>query len=159
MPPVIDARDALHRHLATQRRRLAVSYLVHLLWFATMCALAFAQHQPLGLRYSVLLTLLTVPPVLYFTVRVHTLCRTLDPHARTVGLVPVLVTTLVLSPFESGLLLPLKNLLVANALLRRHAASTAAAQAAASHATTPAASNGQSSSRPPASASTGTRTP
>jgi hypothetical protein len=153
---VSDPHEALYRQLAATRRRLAGSYLAHLLWFAAMGALMFDQRHPLGLRYCVLLTLLTVPPVLYFTVRAHTLCRALDPHARTVGLTVVLVTTLVLSPFESGLLLPLKNLLVANALLRRR---PAPAQAAASQSASLAASNGQSSSRPAPSASTGTRTP
>ena len=73
-----------------------------------------------GLRVAVLLTLLTVPPVLIQAVRVHHCCRALDPRAATVGWVPVLVTTLLLSPFESGLILPVKNLLAANRLLRRH---------------------------------------
>jgi hypothetical protein len=33
----------------------------------------------------------------------------------------VIVTTFILSPFESGLILPLKNLLAANKLLKKHA--------------------------------------
>jgi hypothetical protein len=62
--------------------------------------------------------------VLIYTVRVHRLCRAIDPAASTVGWIPVLVTTVVLSPFESGLVLPVKNLLAANGVLKRHAAST-----------------------------------
>ena len=68
---------------------------------------------------SVLLTLITVPAALFYTVRVHKLCRAIDPSAHTVGLVPVLVITFVLSPFESGLILPAKNLFAANRILRR----------------------------------------
>jgi hypothetical protein len=46
------------------------------------------------------------------------LCRAIDPRAKTIGLVPVLVTTVVLSPFESGLLLPAKNLLASRRILK-----------------------------------------
>jgi hypothetical protein len=92
--------------------------VLHVVWFAVMCTFTALQWRQDGLKASVLLTLLTVPPVLFYTVRAHRLCRALDPRARTVGLVPVLVTTVILSPFESGLVLPLKNLLVANRILR-----------------------------------------
>lgn len=72
-----------------------------------------------GLRATVLPTLLTVPPVLFPTVRVHRLGRAIDPTAPTVGLVPVLVTAVLLSPFEAALVLPAKDLWVAHRLLRR----------------------------------------
>ena len=85
-----------------------------------MCAFAALQWNQRGLQASVLLTLITVPPVLFYTVKTHKLCRTIDPTAPTIGLVPVLVTTVILSPFESGLVLPAKNLLVANRILRAH---------------------------------------
>jgi len=111
-------RDDLLLQLARTRAGLIRTYLLHVAWFAIMCAFTVMQWRHDGLKASVLLTLLTVPPVLFYTVRAHRLCRALDPRARTVGLVPVLVTTVILSPFESGLLLPLKNLLVANRLLR-----------------------------------------
>jgi hypothetical protein len=52
---------------------------------------------------------------------VHKLCRRIDPAAPTVGWVPVLITTFVLSPFESGLILPAKNLLAARRILHAHA--------------------------------------
>ncbi|MDN5782784.1 MAG: hypothetical protein L0H23_12340 [Luteimonas sp.] len=94
------------------------TYVLHVAWFVAMCAFVGLQWDRHGLKASVALTLLTVPPVLFYTVRVHALCRALDPRARTVGLVPVLLTTLVLSPFESGLVLPAKNLLAANRVLR-----------------------------------------
>jgi len=86
-----------------------------------MCAFVGLHWSQHGLQASVLLTLVTVPPVLYYTVSVHKLCRAIDPQARTVGWVPVLVTTFVLSPFESGLVLPLKNLLACNKVLRQAA--------------------------------------
>ena len=97
---------------------LVRTYVLHVVWFAIMCIFAASRWSEHGLKASVLLTLVTVPPVLFYTVRVHKLCRAIEPQARTVGWVPVLVTTLVLSPFESGLVLPAKNLLVARRLLR-----------------------------------------
>ena len=111
-------REALLLQLARTRTGLIRTYVVHVAWFAVMCTATVMQWRHDGLKASVLLTLVTVPPVLFYTVRAHRLCRALDPRARTVGLVPVLVTTVILSPFESGLVLPLKNLLVANRLLR-----------------------------------------
>jgi len=111
-------RDELLRQLARTRTGLIRTYVLHVLWFAIMCTATAMQWRHDGLKASVLLTLVTVPPVLFYTVRAHRLCRALDPRARTVGLVPVLITTAVLSPFESGLVLPLKNLLATNRLLR-----------------------------------------
>lgn len=111
-------RDALLLQLARTRTALIRTYVLHVAWFAVMCTATALQWRQDGLTASVLLTLVTVPPVLFYTVRAHRLCRALDPRARTVGLVPVLVTTVILSPFESGLVLPLKNLLVAQRLLR-----------------------------------------
>ena len=99
---------------------------MHVAWFATMCIFVWLQLSHGGVAASVLLTLLTVPPVLFYTVRVHKICRRIDPSASTVGWVPVLITTLVLSPFESGLILPAKNLLVGSRMLRAHQASGAA---------------------------------
>lgn len=93
---------------------------MHVAWFAIMLAFVSLQWAQQGLKASVLLTLLTVPPVLVYTVKVHHLCRAIDPKARTVGWVPVLVTTIALSPFESGLILPAKNLLAANRILKAH---------------------------------------
>lgn len=111
-------RDELLRQLARTRTGLIRTYVLHVSWFTIMCTATALQWRQDGLKTTVLLTLVTVPPVLVHTVRTHRLCRALDPRARTVGLVPVLITTVILSPFESGLVLPLKNLLVASRLLR-----------------------------------------
>jgi hypothetical protein len=102
-----------------------------------MLAFVSLQWAQQGLKASVLLTLLTVPPVLIYTVRVHHLCRAIDPRAPTVGWVPVLVTTLALSPFESGLILPAKNLLAANRILKVHDSSLADPSVAADGLATP----------------------
>lgn len=115
----IDGLDVRLAALARTRRSLLRAYLLHVVWFVTMCTFAGLHWNEHGLKWSVFLTLGTVPPVLYYTVRTHTLCRAIDTSARTVGLVPVIVTTLVLSPFESGLILPLKNMLAANRVLRQ----------------------------------------
>jgi hypothetical protein len=114
--------DAAIERLKQARDGLVRTYVLHLAWFLAMCCfVAFRWADP-GIRFSVVLVLLTVPPVLYYTVRTHHACRALDPKSRTVGLLPVLLTTIVLTPFESGLVLPLHNLLEANRQLRRHAA-------------------------------------
>lgn len=94
-----------------------------------MCTLAGLQWGQGGVEVSVLLTLLTVPPVLFYTVRVHNLCRKIDPAASTVGWVPVLITTFLLSPFESGLILPAKNLFAASRILRANQTSVMASPA------------------------------
>lgn len=112
--------DGLVRQLRQARRSLVRAYALHAAWFAIMCVLVGLHWRQDGLKLSVLLALVTVPPVLFYTVRVHTLCRAIDPAARTVGWVPVLLTTLVLSPFESGLVLPARNLVVAHRLLRTY---------------------------------------
>lgn len=106
--------------LRKARAGLVRTYALHVSWLATMCVLIGTHWNPLGLKASVVLTLVTVPPVLFYTVSVHRLCKAIDPMAHTVGLVPVLVTTLVFSPFESGLILPAKNLIAANRILRAH---------------------------------------
>jgi hypothetical protein len=111
-------RDELLSKLARTRTALIRTYVLHVVWFVVMCVFTTLQWRHDGLKASVLLTLLTVPPVLVYTVRAHRLCRALDPRARTVGLVPVVVTTIILSPFESGLILPLKNLMATNRILR-----------------------------------------
>lgn len=117
----LDTEDARYAELRKLRRALVRAYVLHVAWFVAMCVFVGWRWSEDGLKASVLLTLLTVPPVLYYTVRMHAVCRSIDPAARTVGLVPVIVTTFVLSPFESGLILPMKNLLAANKLLKRRA--------------------------------------
>lgn len=118
--------EPLHSQLRKARKSLIRAYVFHVVWFVAMCAFAGLQWNERGLRWSVLLALITVPPVLVYTVRVHKLCRAIDPYSRTVGWIPVLITTFVLSPFESGLVLPARNLLAANRLLREASALSAA---------------------------------
>ena len=125
-------KDPRVHELEKARTALLRTYVLHVAWFAVMCTLVGLRWSEHGLKVSVLLTLVTVPPVLFYTVRVHRLCRRIDPAARTVGLVPVVITTLVLSPFESGLILPAKNLFVANRVLRSCQASQLTASTASS---------------------------
>lgn len=116
--------------LRRARAGLVRTYVLHVVWFTAMCCFVGFQWDQRGLTTSVMLALVTVPPVLFYTVRVHRICRAIDPRARTVGLVPVLVTTIVLSPFESGLILPAKNLFVASRILKAHAVALPTAQEA-----------------------------
>jgi hypothetical protein len=114
--------------LEKARAGLIRTYVLHVIWFVAMCCFAVFRWDQQGLKASVLLTLVTVPPVLFYTVRVHKLCRAIDPKARTVGLVPVILITIILSPFESGLVLPAKNWLAASRLLRSNARGQQAVQ-------------------------------
>ncbi|GGM27512.1 hypothetical protein ACFQDN_13400 [Pseudomonas asuensis] len=124
MPP---SKDQLVLDLAKARTGLIHTYVMHVVWFVVMCVFFTLQWEKHDMQASVLLTLVTLPPVLLYTVRVHKLCRSLDPKARTVGLMTALITTFVLSPFESGLTLPAKNLIAANKILKPHQQVTALA--------------------------------
>lgn len=116
-----EEKAVLVRQLRKASRTLVRAYLLHVFWFAAMCITAGMQWHKDGVEAAVLLTLVTVLPVLFYTVRVHKLCRSIDPAAATVGWVPLLITTFVLSPFESGLIPPAKNLFAARRILRAYA--------------------------------------
>ena len=65
------------------------------------------------------LALTTVPPVIAYATAVHKTCRRIDPLSATIGLIPMLLMTVFLSPFESGLIVPAKNLWISGKLLKR----------------------------------------
>lgn len=98
--------------------RLKRAYLLHAFWFATMCAAAWMHRDGNGLKIAVLLALLTVPPVLWHATRVHRLCRAIDSRAGTIGPVPMLVISVVFTPFEAGMVLPAKNWIAARRVPR-----------------------------------------
>jgi hypothetical protein len=126
MPP---SKDQLVLDLAKARTGLIHTYVMHVVWFVVcgLCVFFTLQWEKHGMQALVLLTLVTLPPVLLYTVWVHMLCRSLDPKARAVGLMAALITTFMLSPFESGLVLPAKNLIAANKILKAHQQVTAPA--------------------------------
>ena len=104
--------------LIKQRRRLLQSYLVHVAWFAVMIATAIAHSSKTVVASSIFLALITVPPVIAYAAAVHRTCRAIDPSAKTIGLVPMIIMTVVFTPFESGLVVPAKNLLVSGRVVR-----------------------------------------
>ena len=108
----------LHR-LERARRVLWRSYLLHVAWFAAMVASALWIRTGSALKVSALLALLTVPPVVWCAWRVHQAARAIDPAARTLGLGPMLLMTVLLTPFESGLIVPAKNLHASAKVLRQ----------------------------------------
>ncbi|ATD66226.1 hypothetical protein CNR27_01145 [Luteimonas chenhongjianii] len=110
--------------LRRQRRRLLQSYAVHVMWFTAMVATAVIHASPRTIAIATMLALITVPPVIAYAAAVHTACRAIDPGARTIGLVPMIIMTVIFTPFESGLIVPAKNLFVSAKLLERaqHAA-------------------------------------
>jgi len=103
--------------LRKKRLRLLKAYVLHVGWFFSTCAFAATDATQIGLTTSLLLTLLTVPPVLIYSVSVHKACRAIDPTARTAGIVPIILFTVFLTPFESGLILPARNLWVSRKIL------------------------------------------
>ncbi|MCE7033456.1 hypothetical protein LY625_12680 [Lysobacter sp. GX 14042] len=105
--------------LQRQRKRLLQSYAIHVAWFSAMVITALNGSSRTTVAVAVLLALITVPPVIAYATAVHRTCRILDPRARTIGLVPMLVMTVLFTPFESGLIVPAKNLLVSGRLLRQ----------------------------------------
>ncbi|QOY62694.1 hypothetical protein INQ40_12640 [Lysobacter sp. H21R4] len=112
-------RHPLASTLHRQRRRLMVSYIVHVLWFGAMVLTAVFHASRTVATTSIWLALITVPPVIVYAARVHRTCRAIDPVARTIGLVPMILMTVFLTPFESGLIVPAKNLQVSGKLLAR----------------------------------------
>lgn len=108
----------LIEQLRKKRLRLLKAYVLHVGWLFSTCAFAATDSAQIGLTTSLLLTLITVPPVLIYTVSVHQACRAIDPSSRTVGWVQVVLVTVFLTPFESGLILPAKNLWVSRRVLR-----------------------------------------
>jgi hypothetical protein len=110
-------RTFLIDQLRKKRKLLLKAYVLHVCWFFSTCALAATDVTQIGLTTSLLLTLITVPPVLIYSVSVHKACRAIDPSARTAGIVPIILFTVFLTPFESGLILPAKNLWVSGKIL------------------------------------------
>lgn len=108
----------LIEHLRRRRSLLWKAYIVHVGWFTSTCAFAATDGTQAAIATSLWLTLITVPPVLFYTVSVHKACRAIDPAARSVGWVPVILATVLLTPLESGLVLPARNLWVSRRVLR-----------------------------------------
>ncbi len=113
----VDEAVLVHR-LRKRRIRLLTTYVFHVGWLTSTCAFAATDVVELAITTSLWLTLITVPPVLFYTVSVHKVCRAIDPHANSVGLIPVVLATIFLTPFESGLILPARNLLVPRRILQ-----------------------------------------
>jgi hypothetical protein len=104
--------------LRRRRKRLMQAYLIHVGWLTSTCAFAASDAVNVAITTALWMVLITVPPVLIHTVLVHKACRAIDPRSGTVGWVPVVLATVFLTPFESALVLPAKNLWVSRCILR-----------------------------------------
>ena len=129
--------------LIKQRRRLLQSYVIHVVWFAAMIITAIAHSSRTIVAGSIFLALVTVPPVIAYAAAVHRTCRAIDPSAKTIGLVPMIIMTVLFTPFESGLVVPAKNLLVSRKLLRQHQPALVGPIASVQRDTSPRASPGE----------------
>ena len=104
--------------LRKTRRRLLRAYFIHVGWLVSTCAFAATDSVDASITTSLLLTLITVPPVLIYAVSVHKACRAIDPQSRTFGWLPIILATIFLTPFESALVLPARNLWIARTIIK-----------------------------------------
>lgn len=111
-------KTLLIEQLRKKRLRLLKAYVLHVGWFTSMCASAATDATHIAVASSVWLTLITVVPVLIYTFVVHKAIRAVEPRARSAGLAQIIVTVVLFTPFEAGLLLPAKNLWVSRCILR-----------------------------------------
>jgi hypothetical protein len=107
----------LVNRLRIVRMRLLKAYILHVGFFFSTCACAATDVVQLGATTAMLITLITIPPVLLYTVLVHKACRAIDPKARTAGVVQIIFFTIFLTPLESGLVLPARNLWISRKIL------------------------------------------
>ncbi|GAB3025360.1 hypothetical protein GCM10027285_04110 [Oleiagrimonas citrea] len=67
------------------RARLLKVYVFHVGWLTSTCAFAATGATHATVATTLWLTLVTIPPVLIYTVIVHRACRAVDPSARSGG--------------------------------------------------------------------------
>ena len=108
------------RIAALRRRRsiLLKAYIVHVGCFMSTCAFAATNSVHASVVSSLWVVLVTIPPVLLYTALVDRSCRRIDPAAATVGWLKIVLFTVILTPLESSLILPVRNLWVSGRLLR-----------------------------------------
>lgn len=109
---------ALIAALRRRRSLLLKAYVVHLGCFVSTCAFAATDSVHATVATSLWLVLATIPPVLLYTALVDRSCRRVDPAAPTVGWLKIVLFTVFLTPIESSLVLPAKNLWVSARVLR-----------------------------------------
>ena len=111
------SNSLLIARLRRVRIRLLKAYILHVGFFFSTCAFAATDVLQVGATTAMLVTLITIPPVLIYTVLVHKACRAIDPKARTAGIGQIIFFTIFLTPLESGLVLPARNLWVSRKIL------------------------------------------
>jgi hypothetical protein len=111
-------KSFLIEQLRKKRLRLLRAYVLHVGWFTSMCASAATDATHVTIASSLWLTLITVVPVLIYTLTVHRAIRAVEPSAPSAGPVQIIITLVLFTPFEAGLILPAKNLWVSRCILR-----------------------------------------
>ena len=112
------SKAALVSALRRRRSLLLKAYIIHVGCFASSCAFAATGSVHATVATSLWLMLVTIPPVLIYTALVDRSCRGIDPTAATVGWLKIVLFTVFLTPIESSLVLPAKNLWVSGRVLR-----------------------------------------
>ena len=112
-----------HALIITLRRRrslLLKAYVFHVGCFMSTCALAATDSVHATVASSLWMVLVTIPPVLLYTALVDRSCRRIDPAAATIGWLKIVLFTLFLTPIESSVVLPARNLWVSGRILRSY---------------------------------------
>ena len=113
------SKAALIAVLRRRRLLLLKAYILHVGCFMSTCAFAATDSVHVTVATSLWLVLVTIPPVLLYTALVDKSCRRIDPTAATVGWLKIVLFTVFLTPIESSLVLPAKNLWVSGRVLRK----------------------------------------
>lgn len=108
----------LMERLRKKRLLLFRIYVFHVGWFTSTCAFAATETTRIAVVSSLWLTLITIVPVLIYTVITHKAIKACEPAAASVGLRQIVISIVFFTPLEAGLILPAINLWISHCILR-----------------------------------------
>jgi hypothetical protein len=108
----------LIERLRRKRSLLLRIYLIHVGWFTSTCAFAATEATHVAVISSLWLTLITIVPVLVYTVVTHNAIKAISPAAASMGIKQIVVSIVFFTPLEAGLILPAINLWISHRILR-----------------------------------------
>lgn len=105
--------------LRTRRNRLAAPYLGFVLLFFSCGAAAGTGQVQSQWIWLLLLLVVCAIPIILLNLSLHTAIRRVDPAAGSSGLKQTVISSLLVTPIEAALILPVINLTIATRILRR----------------------------------------
>ena len=111
--------DLVHKldDLRKKRKKLLQSYMLHISWLTLSIVFIYFDTIHISMVCSILLTLVTIPPVFIYTISVHRACRGIDPYSSTSGAREIIIFSIFLTPMESALVLPIKNIVISKNII------------------------------------------